>query len=187
VFSSSEGTRQCHLQQYIFNSIFHCTRLVASRGTYYLAEAHHKAFDGESSFRLILVRGDLCAAVVLVEAVAAAPRLLSSMLRMTALDCGSPCHRRSGSGRWLFNVLSASWSVHGAVFCSESNVWSCYPVLAGGFRTGFFVRCFFGVAIGGGGLRCSVRSLGVFALYFLHLPVPFEKSERPIYFIPKMK
>jgi hypothetical protein len=144
-------------------------------------------------FAVVFVRvllpcpGDPCAAVVLVEAVAAAPRLLSSMLRMTALDCGSPCHRRSGSGRWLFNVLSASWSVHGAVFCSESNVWSCYPVLAGGFRTGFFVRCFFGVAIGGGGLRCSVRSLGVFALYFLRLPVTFEKSERPIYFIPKMK
>jgi hypothetical protein len=27
-----------------------------------------------------------------------------------------------------------------------------------------------GVAIGGEGLQCSVRSLGVFALYFLHLP-----------------
>jgi hypothetical protein len=90
-------------------------------------------------FAVVFVRvllpcpGDPCAAVVLVEAVAAAPRLLSSMLRTTTLDCGFPYHRRSGSGRWSFNVLSAPWSVHGAVFCGESNVWSCYPVFAGGF------------------------------------------------------
>jgi hypothetical protein len=75
-----------------------------------------------------------CVAVVLMAGGAATSGLLSSMSTTAAPDCGFPCQRRSGSGRWSFNVLSASWSVHGVVFCGESKAWSCSPVvLAGGF------------------------------------------------------
>jgi hypothetical protein len=93
-------------------------------------------------FALVVQRDLLpCALVVSLEAGAAASGL---RLFLTAvLDSGFPCQRRSGSGRWLFNVLSVSCCAHGAVSCGVSKVWSWPPFLAGGFGTGVFVRCFF--------------------------------------------
>jgi hypothetical protein len=75
----------------------------------------------------------------------AAARLLSSF-STAALGGGFPCLLRYDSDRCPFNVRSMSWSVLGVDSCGVSNAWSCLSVLAGGVRSGFFLRCFFGLA-----------------------------------------
>jgi hypothetical protein len=59
---------------------------------------------------------------------------------MAAPVCLFPCHHWSGSGRSSFNVLGMSWMAHGVDCCSDSKVWSCSSILAGGLLPDVIVK-----------------------------------------------
>jgi hypothetical protein len=69
--------------------------------------------------------GSCTVVVVSMEAAGAAPGLLSSCSVMATPVC-FPYQQRSSSGRWVFNVLSMLWWVHGIGSCG---VFQCLELL----------------------------------------------------------
>jgi hypothetical protein len=72
------------------------------------------------------------------------PELLSSFEDGGAESCFL-YQRRSGNGRWSFNVSVTSWRAHGIGFCGDFQSLELFFGLAGGFHSGFIVRHFFGL------------------------------------------
>jgi hypothetical protein len=90
--------------------------------------------------------GSCTVVVVSTVAAGAAPGLLSSCSVMAAPVC-FPYQQRSSSGRWVFNVLSMLWWVHGISSCGVFQCLELLFVLGRWFSAGFmcvvkgFVLC----------------------------------------------
>jgi hypothetical protein len=86
--------------------------------------------------------------------------------RMVAPDHSFLCYRWGDNGRWVFIVLGTPSRVLGINSCGDSSVWSCSPLVAGGFLPGFIVRRSVGLVRSYGWRRRCCVSLVWTCVYF---------------------